>query len=261
MIQLEIGKARRHAFEEVIDTAGVAPILRLRSERLLRPRRRRGAMPVLTKTWEFRTPVGVVGIISPWNYPLNLAITDAIPGVDGGQCGGAAARPADQLHGALGGRPAARGGLPADVFQVVTGEGPVIGPALGERVDFIMFTGSSRTGRIVGRQAADRLIGCSLELGGKNPMLVLADADLDAAVEGAVRGSFVGAGQVCISIERIYVDQRLFPRSWSSLPRERRACGWARRWITRWTWGRWLPSGNYRRWNTMSAMPGRRAPR
>jgi succinate-semialdehyde dehydrogenase/glutarate-semialdehyde dehydrogenase len=212
LIQLEIGKARRHAFEEVLDTAAVARYYALNAERLLRRRRRGGAMPVLTKTWEFRVPVGVVGLISPWNYPLNLAITDAIPALMAGNT--AVLRPDPQTSfTALWAVALLReAGLPADVFQVVTGEGPVVGPALGDRVDFMMFTGSSRTGRIVGRQAAGRLIGCSLELGGKNPMLVLADADLDAAVDGAVRGSFVGAGQVCISIERIYVDERLFPR-------------------------------------------------
>jgi succinate-semialdehyde dehydrogenase / glutarate-semialdehyde dehydrogenase len=100
-------------------------------------------------------------------------------------------------------------GLPPPVFSIVTGEGPLLGPALGEQVDFLMFTGSTRTGRLVARQAAERLIGCSLELGGKNPMIVLADADLDAAVYGAIQGCFASAGQVCVSIERIYVDQSI----------------------------------------------------
>ena len=122
VIQLEIGKARRHAFEEVIDTAGVARYYALRSEGLLRPRQRRGAMPVFTKTWEFRTPVGVVGIISPWNYPLNLAITDAIPALMAGNA--AVLRPDPQTSfTALWAVALLReAGLPADVFQVVTGE-------------------------------------------------------------------------------------------------------------------------------------------
>jgi acyl-CoA reductase-like NAD-dependent aldehyde dehydrogenase len=86
----------------------------------------------------------------------------------------------------------------------------VAGSALADRADFLMFTGSVSTGKIIGQKAAGRLIGCSLELGGKNPMLVLADADLGAAVDGAVRGCFAGAGQVCVSIERIYVHESLF---------------------------------------------------
>jgi acyl-CoA reductase-like NAD-dependent aldehyde dehydrogenase len=101
-------------------------------------------------------------------------------------------------------------GLPADVFQVVTGDGRRIGPALADRVDFLMFTGSTQTGKLVARMAADRLIGCSLELGGKNPMIVLRDADLDRTIEGAVRGCFAGAGQICVSIERIYVHESIF---------------------------------------------------
>jgi succinate-semialdehyde dehydrogenase/glutarate-semialdehyde dehydrogenase len=212
LIQLEIGKARRHAFEEVLDTAIVARYYATRARRFLRPRRRKGALPVLTKTLEIRAPIGVIGFISPWNFPLTLAISDCIPAV---MAGNAAILKPDHhtSFSALWAVALLReAGLPRDVLQVVTGEGPVVGPILCDCVDFLMFTGSSRTGKLVARQAAGRLIGCSLELGGKNPMLVLADADLEAAVDGAVRGCFVGAGQVCISFERIYVHESLFDR-------------------------------------------------
>jgi acyl-CoA reductase-like NAD-dependent aldehyde dehydrogenase len=101
-------------------------------------------------------------------------------------------------------------GLPRGVLQVVTGEGRVVGPLLIDSVDFVMFTGSTRTGKVVARQASERLIGFSLELGGKNPMIVLDDADFDAAVDGLVRGAFTGAGQVCVSIERVYVPSPMF---------------------------------------------------
>ncbi len=212
LIQLETGKARRHAFEEVLDTAVVSRYYARRSEKLLRPRRRKGALPILTETWELRLPVGVVGFIAPWNYPLNLAITDAVPALMAGNTGVLKPDPQTSFTALWAADLLREAGLPADVFPVVTGEGPLLGPALGEHVDFLMFTGSTRTGRLVARQAADRLIGCSLELGGKNPMIVLADADLDAAVDGAVRGCFVGAGQVCVSIERIYVEQSLYER-------------------------------------------------
>jgi acyl-CoA reductase-like NAD-dependent aldehyde dehydrogenase len=96
------------------------------------------------------------------------------------------------------------------VLTIVTGEGPELGPSLIGAVDFVMFTGSTRTGQVIASQAAPRLIGYSLELGGKNPMLVLADADLGRAVDGAIRGCFVGAGQVCVSIERIFVHESIF---------------------------------------------------
>jgi len=210
LIQMENGKARRHAFEEVLDTAIAARYYARHSARLLRPRRRKGALPLLTKTYELRVPVGVVGLIVPWNYPLNLAITDAIPALIAGntavlkpdpQTSLTALWAADLLHEA---------GLPPGVLHVITGDGALLGPALVDRADYIMFTGSTRVGRMVARQCADRLAGCSLELGGKNPMIVLADADLDATVDGAIRGCFVGAGQVCISMERIYVDRKIF---------------------------------------------------
>ncbi|HEX5521539.1 MAG TPA: succinic semialdehyde dehydrogenase [Longimicrobiaceae bacterium] len=209
LIQLESGKARRDAFEEVLDVANVARYYGVRARRLLRPERRKGAIPLLTRTTIFRAPVGVVGCISPWNYPLNLPVGDLVPALLAGntallkpdhQTSFTALYAVDLLY---------RAGLPRDVLVVVTGEGPELGAPIIDRVDYLMFTGSTRTGRLVATQAAERLIGCSLELGGKNPLLVLADADLDRAVEGAVRGCFVGAGQVCVSTERIYVDQRI----------------------------------------------------
>lgn len=210
LVQLESGKTRANAFEEVVDVANVARYYAVHAERFLAPRRRRGAIPLLTVAREFRHPVGVCGFIVPWNYPLNLALGDALPALMAGNT--VVLKPdhhtsltalwaVDLLYEA---------GLPHDALVVVTGEGPELGPALIAAVDYVMFTGSTRTGRIIAQQAAARLIGCSLELGGKNPMVVCADADLDAAVDGAVRGAFVGAGQVCVSIERIYVERGAF---------------------------------------------------
>ena len=212
LVQLESGKARAHAFEEVADTAVVARYYAFHAERFLRPRRRLGALPGLTATIERRSPIGVVGFMVPWNYPLNLAVTDAFPALMAGNT--AVLRPDRQTSfTALWALALLReAGLPRDVLTLVTGEGPELGPTLIGAVDFVMFTGSTRTGRLIASQAAPRLIGYSLELGGKNPMLVLADADLERAVDGAVRGCFVGAGQVCVSIERIYVHASLFER-------------------------------------------------
>jgi acyl-CoA reductase-like NAD-dependent aldehyde dehydrogenase len=209
LIQLETGKARRHAVEEVLDAAVVARHYAWHGETLLLPRRRRGALPFLTATREYRHPIGVVGFIVPWNYPLNLAVADAIPALLAGNTAVVRPDPQTSLTALWAVRLLRECGLPDDVATVVTGDGPSLGEALTARADYIMFTGSSRTGRLVGRQAAERLIECSLELGGKNPMIVLADADLDRAVEGALRGCFVGAGQTCVSIERIYVHSSL----------------------------------------------------
>src|SRR5262249_9114260 len=90
------------------------------------------------------------------------------------------------------------------------GSGPEMGGAVVDRAGYVCFTGSTATGRLVAQRAAARLVGCSLELGGKNPMLVLADADVDKAAEGAVRACFTSAGQLCISIERLYVAEPVF---------------------------------------------------
>src|ERR1017187_2731785 len=124
LIQWETGKARRHAFEEILDTAAVTRYYARRAERLLRPRRRKGALPLLTLTREFKSPVGVVGLIVPWNYPLNLAVTDAVPALMAGNA--AVLKPDVQTSfTALWAVDLLRhAGLPPDVFGVVTGEGP-----------------------------------------------------------------------------------------------------------------------------------------
>ncbi|MCB0977066.1 MAG: aldehyde dehydrogenase family protein, partial [Acidimicrobiales bacterium] len=97
-------------------------------------------------------------------------------------------------------------GLPKGLVQIVTGPGTVVGSAIIDSADYLMFTGSTETGRSIGRQIGGRLVGYSAELGGKNAMIVTADADLDRAVQNAVVACFANTGQLCISIERIYVD-------------------------------------------------------
>jgi succinate-semialdehyde dehydrogenase / glutarate-semialdehyde dehydrogenase len=205
LIQLESGKVRAHAFEEVADVAVVAAYYARTAATHLRARRREGALPLLTTTTEVRHPKGVVGFIAPWNYPLSMAITDALPAlVAGNAC---VLKPAQQTpFTALWIVDLAReAGLPDDLLTVVTGRGSVLGDPLIDAVDYVTFTGSTETGRRVAHRVGERLVGVSLELGGKNAMLVLEDADLDAAVEGAVRGCFASAGQLCISIERLFV--------------------------------------------------------
>ena len=212
LVQLETGKARRHAFEEILDVAMVCRYYALNAERHLGVKRRKGALPGLTSTKEYHHPRGIVGVIAPWNYPLSMAITDAIPALMAGN--GVVLKPDQQtpFTALWAVRLLQEAGLPYDLFQVVTGKGSELGTPLIEQVDFITFTGSTRTGRIIARQAAEQLIGCSLELGGKNAMVILADANFDAAVDGALRGSFPNAGQLCISTERLYVQRDLYDR-------------------------------------------------
>jgi len=206
LIQLENGKARRHAFEEIIDVAQVCRYYARTAPRYLRPRRRAGALPALTQTWVYHHPKGVVGVISPWNYPLTLGISDALPALAAGNA--VIAKPDSQTpYTALwAAELLEEAGLPEGVLQVVTGSGAELGTPVIEHSDFVMFTGSTQTGRLVAAQAARRLIDYSMELGGKNAILVLADADLGKAVPGAVRAAFSNTGQLCISMERMYVD-------------------------------------------------------
>ena len=210
LIQLENGKARRHAFEEIIDVAQVSRYYARTGPRYLRPHRRAGALPVLTQTWEHHHPKGVVGVISPWNYPLTLGISDALPALAAGNA--VIAKPDSQTpYTALwAAELLEEAGLPSGVLQVVTGSGQELGVPVISCSDFLMFTGSTRTGRIVAAQAASRLIDYSMELGGKNAILVLADADLGRAVPGAVRAAFSNSGQLCISMERMYVDTAIW---------------------------------------------------
>ncbi|MEV4561850.1 succinic semialdehyde dehydrogenase [Kitasatospora sp. NPDC049285] len=207
LIQAETGKTRLHAFEEVMAVASAARHYGRRASAYLRDRRRGGAVPGLTSAVESRRPKGVVGQISPWNYPFELSVGDALPALVAGNA--VVNKPDTQTAlTALWARELfVEAGLPAEVWQIVLGDGPVIGPEVVERADYVAFTGSTRTGRDVATRAAARLVGASLELGGKNAMLVLADADLDRAAEGAVRACFSSAGQLCISIERLYVHR------------------------------------------------------
>ena len=210
LIQLENGKARRDAFLEVADVANTARYYARTAKGLLRTRRRTGLFPVLTATRELRQPKGIVSIISPWNYPLALGIGDTIPALIAGNA--VVQKPDNQTAlTALWALALAReAGLPDDVWQIVLGRGSTIGSVLMDNADYVMFTGSTPSGKRIAEQAGARLIGCSLELGGKNAMLVLDDAPLDRTVEGAVRACFSSSGQLCISIERMYVHDRIY---------------------------------------------------
>ena len=207
IVQLETGKARRTAFEEIQVVAMTAGYYSHRAEQFLASEKRKGAVPGMTETTVHHQPVGVAGLISPWNFPFELALSDALPGLLAGNA--VVIKPAEQTsHIALYGKKLLEeAGLPADLFQVVTGTGADIGEPLVERVDYVGFTGSTATGRIVAEQAGRELTKASLELGGKNPAIIFEDADFDRAVPGLVNGAYSNTGQLCIAIERIYVHE------------------------------------------------------
>jgi acyl-CoA reductase-like NAD-dependent aldehyde dehydrogenase len=154
-------------------------------------------------------PLGLIGVIGPWNYPLTNSFGDCIPALMAGNS--VILKPSEitPLTSLLVAEGLRECGLPENVFQVATGRGET-GAALIEHVDMIMFTGSTKTGRKVAEAAARRLIPASLELGGKDPMIVLSDADLERAANFATYYSMQNAGQTCISIERVYVEEPVY---------------------------------------------------
>jgi acyl-CoA reductase-like NAD-dependent aldehyde dehydrogenase len=157
------------------------------------------------------TPVGVVGVIGPWNYPIANSFGDCIPALAAGNSVVLKPSEVTPLSSLLMAEMMLECGLPEGVFQVATGDGST-GAALIRDVDCVMFTGSTRTGKAVMEAAAEQLIPCYLELGGKDPMIVCADADLDRAANAAAFYSMNNGGQVCISVERVYVEELVYDR-------------------------------------------------
>jgi succinate-semialdehyde dehydrogenase/glutarate-semialdehyde dehydrogenase len=210
IVQMESGKSRLDAYTEVSDVAIVSRYYAYHGPKHLRPERRAGLVPLLTQTEVLHHPKGVVGIIAPWNYPLSMAITDAIPALLAGNA--VVVKPAEQtpFTALWAVQLLYEAGLPPEVLHVVTGRGEDAGAALIDAADFLHFTGSTEVGKIVWRHAGEDLKGVSLELGGKNPLIVRHDADLEQTVQGVMQAAFSSAGQLCISAERIYVHESIF---------------------------------------------------
>jgi succinate-semialdehyde dehydrogenase/glutarate-semialdehyde dehydrogenase len=154
-----------------------------------------------------REPYGVVAIISPWNYPFSIPATETLAALVAGNA--VVLKPSEftplaalELQSLL-----RDSGLPKDIFQVVVGDGATGSALVHSQIDKLVFTGSVATGKRIAAVAAERLLPVVLELGGKDPMIVLDDADLDVASSAAVWGAFVNAGQTCLSVERCYVHR------------------------------------------------------
>ncbi len=212
LICWESGKARKHAFDEPLHIALTARYYARTAHEHLDTRRVAGVVPALTRVEVNRLPKGVVGIISPWNYPFTMALCDGLPAIMAGNAVIAKPDAQTMLSALLGLELMREAGFPEDLWQMVAGPGRHVGTDIVERADYVCFTGSTATGKIIAKQCAERLIGCSLELGGKNPILVLRDADLDRAAEGAVRAAFSNAGQLCVSMERMFVADQVYDR-------------------------------------------------
>lgn len=170
-----------------------------------------GSFAMKTKSGRLaRDPHGVIGIISPWNYPFSIPATQSLAALAMGNA--VVLKPseltpliAEELSSLL-----HEAGVPEDVFQVVNGDGPTGAALIASPIDKLIFTGSVPTGKRIAQAAAARLLPAVLELGGKDPMIVLKDADIDVASSGAVWGAFVNSGQACLSVERCYVHRSLY---------------------------------------------------
>lgn len=223
LIQLENGKARGAAYEEVADVALLARHLGRAAPRYLAPERRPGLVPGLTSVRVVHDPVGVVGVVAPWNYPLSLALGDVLPALAAGDAVLLRPDPQTPLTALWAVELLEDAGMPRGLVQVVLGDGPTVGAAVVDHVDHVVFTGSTRTGRVVAARAGERLVPSTLELGGKNAMYVAEDVDVEAAAEGAVRACFGGTGQLCMSVERLYVHRDVYDAFATAFARRTRA--------------------------------------
>lgn len=212
VIQAETGKNRASAHEELIHTAITARYYGNKGEAFLAPKRAHGALPVLSPTTVYHHPKGVVGVISPWNYPLTLSISDALAALMAGNAIVLKPDSGTPFTALLAVDFLYRAGLPRDVIQVVPGPGRVVGQAIVNQCDYLMFTGSTATGKALAQKCGERLIGFSAELGGKNPLIVAEDANINRAVEGARIGAFTNSGHLCVSIERVYVADAVWDK-------------------------------------------------
>jgi succinate-semialdehyde dehydrogenase/glutarate-semialdehyde dehydrogenase len=208
-VQTETGKTRGQAFEELFMGVSTARYYALSARSVLRTRRRHAGIPLVIATNVGYRPKGLIGVITPWNYPLSLSLMDVIPALASGN---AVLQKADD-QGALSILAARRAfvdaGVPPALWAVVAGDGPVVGGAVIDHSDYVSFTGSTATGRTVAERAATSLTGVSLELGGKNPLIVLDDVNPTKAARSAVYACFASLGQLCVSIERIYLDRAI----------------------------------------------------
>ncbi len=209
IVRRENGKTTGSAYLEFMLIQNVGQYLIHQAKHILKPKRRRSLFPGIQSAKVFYKPHGVVGIITPWNYPFAIPFVDMMPAVMAGNA--VLFKPSEITPYVVewGVNLMVEAGFPQNLVQVVQGGGET-GQALVEQVDFIQFTGSTATGRKVAATAANRLIPYSLELGGKDPAIVLNDADPAMTAIGLLQGAFENCGQMCISIERVYVEEGIY---------------------------------------------------
>ena len=206
----ETGKPRTEALAEVAVSVDLIRFYARTAPRVLRRRRVRPGWLLWKSAWVEREPYGVVGAITPWNYPFIMVLDCAAPALFAGNA--LVVKPSEYTPWAALLVPdlCREAGLPDHLVEVVTGDGATGAALVDAGVDKISFTGSTATGRKVMAAAARHPIPVTMELGGKDPAIVLADADLDRAARGVAYGGFFNAGQTCISVERVFVEAPVY---------------------------------------------------
>lgn len=212
LIAKENGKPVVEAYTaEIIPSLDIVKYYVKKSRAILRRRRVGIGIPLMKTKRSFvrYEPYGIVGIVSPWNYPLMLPLGQIVPALMAGNA--VIFKPSEYtpLVGKLIADFIWEAGIPQKLFNIVQGRGDVGAALVSCGVDKVFFTGSTATGRKVSEVAAKTLTPVSLELGGKDAMIVLADADIDSATSGALWGAFMNAGQTCVSVERCFVHEKI----------------------------------------------------
>ncbi len=208
----EAGKPRVEALSgDVLTVIDCCKFFKQHLKKALAPEKRSPGLVFFGNRFEVQyVPMGVVVVVAPWNYPLQLSLIPALSALAAGNA--VILKPASLLPRVANGmKQICEAALPPDLLQVVLGGGEKMGDALLEQnPDKVFFTGSVQAGRQMAEKAAARLIPIDLELGGKDPMVVFADAPFERAISGACYGAFANAGQVCVSAERLYVERKIY---------------------------------------------------
>ncbi|NNN20941.1 MAG: aldehyde dehydrogenase family protein [Acidimicrobiales bacterium] len=216
VIVSDTGKVPTEALvNEVVVTVELMRWYGANGEKALAPTKVNPGILMAHKSGEIRyEPYGVVGIISPWNYPLTLSMGPIVAALFAGNT--VVVKPSEVTPhvgiavGELFKKVANEVGAHHNLVQVITGPGKVGDTLVRSGVDKVAFTGSVKTGQAVMKAAAETLTPVVLELGGKDPMVVLADADIERAARGAVWGAFTNSGQTCMAVERVYVEKEIY---------------------------------------------------
>ena len=209
VISSETGKPLAESYMEMMYVCDGIGFWTKNAPRFLADRQLRPHLLKSKKAYTTYKPRGVIGMITPWNYPLVLSVGEAIPALAAGNAVVIKPSSTTPLSTVIPCRIAEEAGLPAGLLTAIAGPGQ-LGWELIDEVDMVSFTGSVETGRKIQIKCAEQLKPTTMELGGKDPMIVCEDANLERAANGCVWGSLTNTGQVCMSVERVYVHEKVY---------------------------------------------------